>query len=171
MPFTPFHLGPSFLIGMLFLSQLNMAAMLLSSIIIDIEPIYCIISHSCPIHGVLHTYVGVTALSLTGVTAAIYVTKKQLQRISDALGIKQTYSLRSIAIGALIGGWSHVFLDSFLYPELLPFWPILLTNPFVGIIDNDTIYLTTIIGFVGGALLYFWKLKTALKAKSGRANI
>jgi len=165
MPFTPFHFGPSFLIGMLFLSQMNMAATLLASVAIDIEPIYCILSSSCPLHGVLHTYLGATAFSLVVVTTIIYFSRKHLQRISDALGIRQAYSLKSIVIGSLIGGWSHVFLDSFLYPELMPFWPVLRSNPFVGVTNNDAIYLITIIGFVAGAMLYFWKLKTILNAE------
>jgi hypothetical protein len=86
MPFTPFHFGPSFLIGMLFASHLNMAAILLASVAIDIEPIYCLVTNSCPLHGILHTYLGATGLSLF-VTPVIYLGKKPLQRLSELLGI------------------------------------------------------------------------------------
>ncbi len=165
MPFTPFHFGPSFLIGILFVGNVNMASILLASVAMDIEPIYCISSSSCPLHGFLHTYVGATVLSLAGVSAAIYFARKQLTGVSDALGVRQDYSLKSIIIGALIGGWSHVFLDSFLYPDLLPLWPVLPTNPFVGILDSQATYLITIIGFIAGAAAYFWRLNSILRAE------
>jgi membrane-bound metal-dependent hydrolase YbcI (DUF457 family) len=129
MPFTPFHFGPSFLIGILLVSHLNMAAILFASVAIDIEPIYCLATDSCPLHGILHTYLGATVLSVL-VIPIIYLSKKQLQRLSDLLGVTQDYSIKSIVIGAVVGGWSHIFLDSFLYSELLPFWPIVNDNPF-----------------------------------------
>jgi membrane-bound metal-dependent hydrolase YbcI (DUF457 family) len=164
MPFTPFHFGPPFLIGMLFVNQVNMAAILFTSVAVDIEPIYCLISNTCGLHGILHTYLGAAAFSLALGGSIIYFCRKQLKRISDALGIVQDYSLTSILIGALIGGWSHVFLDSFMYSDIVPFWPID-TNPFLGIISNENTYLVTIVGFVGGAILYFWKLRSILKAE------
>lgn len=167
MPFTPFHFGPSFLLGMLFVSHVNMAAILLASVIIDIEPIYCLTTDSCRLHGILHTYVGATTLSVF-VIPAIYFGKKPLQRLSELFGVRQDYSIKSIVIGSLVGALSHVFLDSFLYSELLPFWPIVNSNPFVGLLNSDTVYLITIIGFVAGATVYFWRLKGILKA--GKAN-
>jgi hypothetical protein len=164
MPFTPFHFGPAFLIGILFMTHINMAAILLASVAIDIEPIYCLTTDSCTLHGVLHTYTGAT-LSTLFVIPIIYFAKRPLQRLSDVLGVRQNYSIKSIVVGALVGAWSHVFLDSFLYSDLLPFWPISNENPFVGLLNSDTVYLITIIGFVVGGAVYFWKLKNILKAE------
>jgi membrane-bound metal-dependent hydrolase YbcI (DUF457 family) len=85
--------------------------------------------------------------------------------LSELLGIKQNYSVKSIVFGAIVGGWSHVFLDSFLYSELLPFWPVVSNNPFFGLLGSDTIYLITIVGFIAGAAVYFSKLKGILKGE------
>lgn len=164
MPFTPFHFGPAFFIGILFASHVNMAAILFTSVAIDIEPIYCLASDSCPLHGFLHTYVGTTLLSAVAVPI-IYFGRKPLQKLSEHLGLKQDYSVLSIIIGTLPGGWSHIFLDSFLYPELEPFWPVTDNNPFVGLLSSDNVYLITVLGFVGGAAIYFWKLRNIIRTE------
>ena len=164
MPFTPFHFGPAFFIGILFVNQVNMASILLTSVLVDIEPIYCLASDSCPLHGVFHTYIGATALSAISIPL-VYFGKKPLQKLSDHLGVRQGYSIKTIALGAMLGGWSHVFLDSFLYSELMPFWPLMNNNPFTGLLSNATIIVITVVGFVAGAALYFWKLKNLLKAE------
>jgi membrane-bound metal-dependent hydrolase YbcI (DUF457 family) len=68
-----------------------------------------------------------------------------------------------------VGGWSHVFLDSFLYTDLSPFWPISFGNPFVGLLSFDAVLLVTIAGFAIGAAIYFWRLKRILgEAKQKR---
>ena len=164
MPFTPFHFGPAFLIGIRFVGHINMAAILLASVALDIEPIYCLATDSCAPHGILHSYVGASMLSMS-VIPIIHFAKKPLKRLSDALGVKQGYSIKSIVIGSIVGAWSHVFLDSFLYSDLSPFWPVSNRNPVVGLLSSDTVYVITIIGFVAGAAAYFLKLKGTLKAE------
>ncbi len=156
MPLTPFHLGPCFLIGLLFPRHVNMAALLLASVAIDIEPIYCVLN-DCQLHGILHSYVGAAAFSLAVVAVLIYISRGQLRRLSEWLGHAQDYSPKSIIAGTLVGTWSHVLLDSFMHFDVTPFWPVL-ENPFLRIIDNGTVYLITVIGFVAGAGLYFFRL-------------
>lgn len=133
-----------------------MAAILLASIAIDVEPIYCLLN-GCQLHGILHTYAGAAAFSLAVVTVLIYLGKGQLQRLSERLGLAQDYSLKSILAGTMVGAWSHVLLDSFMHFDVTPFWPIL-ENPFLRIIDSGSIYLITVIGFIAGGAVYFLKL-------------
>ena len=38
MPFTPFHLGPGLLLGLLLLSYVDLPTFLLASVIVDVEP-------------------------------------------------------------------------------------------------------------------------------------
>lgn len=163
MPLTPFHLGPSFLIGLLFPRHVNMAALLLGSVAIDVEPIYCLLN-DCQLHGILHSYVGAAAFSLAVVAVLIYVGRKHLQKLSRQLGHVQDYSLKSIITGTLVGASSHVLLDSFMHFDVTPFWPFL-ENPFLRIIDNGTIYLITTVGFVAGAGLYFFRLSRLRKER------
>lgn len=114
----------------------------------------------------LHTYVGATVFALILVTAIIYQGRKQLKQVSDMLKVEQNYSIKSIATSALVGGWSHIFLDSPMHFDITPFWPAL-ENPMLQIVDNGTNYLITIAGFALGGIFYFWriyKLKSAMNA-------
>jgi membrane-bound metal-dependent hydrolase YbcI (DUF457 family) len=106
-----------------------MAALLLASVAVDVEPIYCLLS-DCQLHGILHSYVGAAAFSLAVVSVLIYIGKNQLRRLSGRLGHAQDYPLKSIIAGTLIGAWSHVLLDSFMHFDVTPFWPVL-ENPFL----------------------------------------
>ncbi|NHJ12817.1 MAG: hypothetical protein EAX95_04035 [Candidatus Thorarchaeota archaeon] len=65
MPFTPYHLGPAFLIGVIFFPALDVAALLLSSVTIDIEPLAMLMfGIPGPLHGYLHTFLGATVMAI-----------------------------------------------------------------------------------------------------------
>ena len=152
MPFTPFHLGPTFLVGMISRQRINLVAILLASIIVDIRAIYCFFTQSYPLHGPLHTYLGASSLCFF-LIIGIYISRKYLKNLSKVFNIEEDYSLQSIVLGTILGAWSHVLLDSFLYPEMSPLWPIE-GNPFLGLIPSSWIYFFCAISFMIGGLLY-----------------
>ena len=156
MPFTPFHLGTALFLGEIFEKRINMAAIMLGSIIVDIRATYCFFTGCQPLHGPLHTYLGATLLALL-VVIGIYGGRHILEKITLRLRMKQDYSLYSIIAGALIGTWSHVLLDSFLYTDIIPLWPLEL-NPFYGILSFSLVYSVCIGCFVLGSFIFFYKL-------------
>lgn len=130
MPLTPFHLGPALLFGLLF--RLNVPALLVGSVILDIEALYLLLTGADYLHGVFHSYLGASIVSL-------------------ALGLL----FRKIFLSFLVGTYSHVFLDSFLYLDMQPFWPANV-NPFLGLIDSGSVYGFSIIAFfVAAGMLLF----------------
>jgi len=59
IPFTPYHLGPSGLFGILFLKWVDLPTLLIASIILDVEPILVIVFNlPYPIHGFFHSFLG-----------------------------------------------------------------------------------------------------------------
>ena len=157
MPLTPFHLGPMLLVGMIFSKRINIASILLACIFIDIRTIYCFFWGECHLHGPLHTYLGATLFAFT-IFLIVFYSKNILAIITDKLQIEQSYSEKSIIIGALIGSWSHVFFDSFMHNDITPFWP-LLENPLLGIIDNSTNYNLAILCFIVGVMIFGYKIR------------
>jgi len=153
MPFTPFHLGPAFLLGEMFEKRINLISIILGSIIIDVRATYCLFSGCRPLHGPLHTFLNATVIALL-LSIFLFSQKEWLQKITDKLRIERTYSFISIAIGTLIGTFSHVLLDSFLYTDTRPLWPFSL-NPFLGIAGSGTIYLLCMISFLPAMIIYF----------------
>lgn len=155
MPLTPFHLGPTFLIGIIFQRQINIIAILLASTVIDVRTMYCFFLSGCQLHGPLHTYLG-AIIFVIPIIIIIFILKKPLSKITNKLKINQSFSIKSIILGSLIGAWSHVFFDSFMHHDITPFWPIL-ENPLYGMISTQMNYTITAISFFIGCGIYFYK--------------
>lgn len=157
MPFTPFHLGPAFLLGEIFRKKVSLISILLGSIIIDVRATYCLFAGSRPLHGPLHTFLSATVIAFL-LAGVLFSQKLWLQRINDKMRIKQTYSFMALLAGSLIGTWSHVLLDSFLYTDIRPFWP-LTANPFIGIVGSGPIYLLCLLSFLVATGIYLHRYR------------
>jgi membrane-bound metal-dependent hydrolase YbcI (DUF457 family) len=108
------------------------------------------ISYQGYLHGPFHTYALATLVALG--LAIVY--KK----------IKKDPSFRKILASSFIGVYSHIFLDSFLYTDIQPFYPLNI-NPFYMTISSSTIYNFCYISFPIALLVWKYKLsnKTSLK--------
>jgi membrane-bound metal-dependent hydrolase YbcI (DUF457 family) len=64
-----------------------------------------------------------------------------------------------------MGVYSHIFLDSFLYGEMMPFYPSP-GNPFVNLLSSyesyTIIYRFCGIAFILGIILYFYKIRKGI---------
>ncbi|MDI6846652.1 MAG: metal-dependent hydrolase [Candidatus Bathyarchaeia archaeon] len=162
MPFTPFHLGPALLFGLAFSSIFDLPTLLIASVIPDVEP-FCILlfNLSGEPHSFFHSYLGSSILAVL-VTVIVYPLRDLLNRIMVVFRISQKSSFKKILFASFIGVYSHVFLDSFLYSEMKPLYP-LQGNPFVDIIPtyiaDGVIYGFCGISFIFGVTLYLYKIR------------
>lgn len=155
MPFTPFHLGPAFLLGELFEKKVNLISILLGSIVIDVRAAYCLFTGCRPLHGPLHTFLSATVIAFL-LAWVLFSQGYGLQKITEKLKIEQTYSFMSVMTGAIIGTWSHVLFDSFLYTDIRPLWP-LESNPFLGLVDSEAMYLMCLLSFLPATGIYYYR--------------
>ncbi|TXT57046.1 MAG: conserved membrane protein of unknown function [Candidatus Thorarchaeota archaeon] len=157
MPFTPYHFGPALLLGMVFLPFTSLFALLIGSVIIDLEPLIVLFFNlSLPLHGFFHSYLGATIAALLLSPTMIFL-KKHLSFIFEIFRIKDSSSRLSIIVSCFIGTYSHVFLDSFLYIEMSPLIP-LLGNPFVGLTNPLFVYGVCVICGLVGVFLFIIRL-------------
>jgi len=159
MPFTPFHLGPALLIGLLFFPYIDITVICIASVIIDVEPAYYLFFTSKgPYHGIFHSYLMAT---LVGVALSIvaHFTREQYLKILRLFGLQQETNVKRIISSALIGTYSHIFLDMFMYPEMKPFYP-LEENPFLYQLSIVTVYEFCIIAFILAFLLCIVRVKS-----------
>jgi len=164
MPFTPFHLGPTFLIGLLLFPSLDLASFLVAGVIVDVEPFYLMSQRGPYLHGFFHSYLGA---SIFGVLVAVgmYSIRGGSQRILELFWIQQRSSFWKILFTSLLGVYSHVFLDSFLYWDIKPLYPLEL-NPFLNTVSAYSVYGFCGISFLLGFVVYAYR---AVKARmSGR---
>jgi membrane-bound metal-dependent hydrolase YbcI (DUF457 family) len=164
VPFTPFHWGPALLIGFMIFPLLNIPILIVSSVIIDIEPLLLNLQH-----GFFHSYLGATIVGLLVAAVAIPL-RKPVEWVSTHLVmLPQTVSFRNALLTSLFGVWLHVFLDSFLYPEMKPFLPFD-GNPFLDLVSMDVIYEIALLSFVPAFALYLLRIYLNIRKRRRSEN-
>jgi len=156
MPVTPFHLGPVLLLGILVFPALYLPALLLGSVIPDIEA-FLYLSHgvgSHP-HGIMHTYLGGTVVGIL-LGLILYSFRKFTQRMMNSVRLGQNSSPARILASSILGVYSHVFLDSFLYTDIEPFFPSGF-NPFYEMVGWGEVYILCTITLILGFFAYIYK--------------
>jgi len=159
MPFTPFHLGPGLLVGLLLLSFIDFPTFLIASVIVDVEPLLVLTFNlNYPLHGFFHSLLGgtLTAFLLALVMRPI---RKQISPLLSFFKLEQKVSFKRILVAALSGIYIHILLDSRMYTDIRPFYP-LEYNPLLttGIFAGLDVYIFCIWSFCGAAIIYVIRL-------------
>jgi hypothetical protein len=157
MPFTPYHFGPGLLLGLVLFPFIDIPTMIVASVILDFEPLAVIfLNLPSPLHGFFHTYLGATIVAII-LSLTIWPMRGSLNKIVSIFGLHQESSFRHILPASLIGVYSHVFLDSFIYSEMNPFFP-LIGNPFIGILMVSDVYNCCIYFGLLGLGVYIFRI-------------
>lgn len=169
MPITPFHFGPGALIKAAAPSRVSWTVFAFANCAIDIETISYFVVTGIPQHGHLHSFAGATALGLLLAVPARRICEAWLrwwnrqQHPEDKrwLGTSETITPFAAYTGALLGGWTHVFLDGIMHADVKPFWPLQASNPFHLLISIDALHLACAIsGAVAIALLALQRIRS-----------
>ena len=124
----------------------------------DIEPFITLVFNlNYPPHGYLHTLIGAFAIGLV-LSYLMYVSEEILSPLWRRLLLESEpcYNLRAFAIAGVSGAILHVLMDSLLYSDIKPLYPIPINplyNPGLTIIIYDTCIFLGILG-----LLYYFYL-------------
>jgi len=142
MPITPYHFGPGAAIHSMAPRRISFLAFCVANVLTDVEPLYHILRHQHPIHGFFHTYLGAT------VTAAVTVAGFAAARVP-----RPNLRLGPVAVGALIGTWSHVLLDSLMASDVHPLAPFTDANPLLDAIPYEMLIAGCVISGGAGLIL------------------
>ena len=148
MPFTPFHFGPGALVHSAAPKHISFLAFCGANVLVDVEPLYYMITGGYPIHRFFHTYVGATVAGLIFVLLFALVRRFGMPLLTLLrLG---NLSLRAVALGAFAGTYSHVLLDSLMHADMRPFAPFSDATPLLGAISLRALHgFCVIAGAVG----------------------
>jgi membrane-bound metal-dependent hydrolase YbcI (DUF457 family) len=140
MPFTPFHFGPALLLYGVFVF-FDPIALIFGAILVDLEPaLVMFLRLNSPLHGFTHSILGVFLL-LPVVFFATVITRRLLPDIDFFFtSKKREFKFGLIVASALVGSFSHIFLDSFMYPEMNLAWPLPYSNPLLNMVSSLIIY-------------------------------
>jgi membrane-bound metal-dependent hydrolase YbcI (DUF457 family) len=148
MPITPFHIIAAAPIKAIIPRYFSWSIFTLTNILIDLEPITYFIFTDIPSHKFFHTIFGATLL---GLICALYFRRlctnylikwnKNLHPI-DRKWLEITnpkINLFEAIFGGIIGAWSHLILDSFMHPDIKPFWPFTSENTLLDYYSNNSV--------------------------------
>ncbi len=134
MPFTPFHFGPAALLKAVFPKHFSLIAFIFVQVIIDLETLYHLLKHEEPLHQFLHTYAGCNL----AVIAAVLIYRPLHNFFLEELTWSATF------ISAIIGAYSHVFLDSIMHLDVKPWMPFTQGNAMWHVINVGHLHLLCI---------------------------
>ncbi len=131
MPFTPFHLGPGLAVKAIAGRHFSFLVFGFSQVAIDVEPLVHILRGDPVLHGFTHTYLGATLIGAASVLVGRPVCQFLLRRWHPGeqypfqVWLRGTGEISWVAaiIGAFVGTYSHVFLDSLMHRDLRPLAP------------------------------------------------
>lgn len=161
MPFTPFHLGPVLLLGVLLYRWVDLPTLLVSSVIIDVRAALVVFGPlKPPVHGILTTVAGGTVIAVL-VTAVVSSLPDSIDRLLGRVRLTDGVSRGAIFTGSVLGVSSHVALDSILYTDARPFYPVAWNPFFVDGVKFIPVYagctLAGILGIVAFAVTYRYR--------------
>jgi hypothetical protein len=132
MPLTPAHIGPAVLIGALAGRKLNLAVLITSTVLIDLEVLILGFERGLFIyHGFFHTFIGATFFGLIfgmivflliqfswKIKDFFYADNLKYRRFREGLSHSWLFSYKCITISAIIGAYSHIALDWLFYDDI-----------------------------------------------------
>lgn len=153
MPFTPFHLGPALGLGLPLRKYIHTPTFILASVIIDVEPfLVLVLGLRYPLHGYLHTFLLAFFVGLV-LGCAMFLLERLLRPTYQMFLLEPSVELNltSFTLAGTSGTALHVLLDSPLYGDTRPFYPLAanpLHNPAVSLEVYSTCVWFGIFGIV-----------------------
>lgn len=161
MPFTPFHLGPAIVIGLLALKYLDFPTFVAANLVVDWRAtlvFFDIIEG--PLHSWPSTFPGsiVTAAALG--TSMLFL-RPRIDRIMQDVGIEQDFGRKKIFAAAFTGVFLHVMIDAFHHPNVYAFM-VEGFRPFYGLMSTGEVRLVCTALLVFSVPLYIYHVRDRL---------
>ncbi len=154
MPFTPFHMGPGIFIKSLFQGGFSLMVFGWTQIIMDIQPLFVLLSGQGHLHGFSHTYIGASLIAVFSAVTGKHLSEYFLTRYKVA---KQGFRITWLVavISAAIGAISHVVIDSIMHSDVEPYYPFYSVNPLLGMVSIPMLHNICLLSGALGAVVFY----------------
>ena len=130
-----------------------------AQVIMDIQPLFVLITGDGHLHGFSHTFVGATLLGLFSAVSGKYLMEfgmKMVDASPPKTGKERVPISWLVAFAsACIGTYSHVVLDSIMHSDVQPYFPFSLANHFLGLVAVGPLHQFCLYSGLVGSVLYF----------------
>ncbi len=166
MPITPFHFGPGAAFHAIAPKHVSFLAFAAANVLIDVEPLYFMLTRQYPLHRFFHTYVG-ASLVVAATIVLFVVARRFAARFWLPNVLKwQELGVLPVAVGASAGSYSHIVLDSFMHHDIAPLAPFSNANPLLQAVSLTTLDWSCLAaGLAALVLLAVRRLLPAEKAR------
>jgi len=146
--------------------HISFVSFVAANVLIDIEPLYYMLTKQYPLHRFFHTYVGAGLVSIAAVLLIILCGAVSKNLFPSMFAKFFSSSVGATIFGAVLGSYSHIVLDSVMHTDIRPLAPFSQANNLLGVISLSSLHwLCIYAGLFGIALL---GLRYALKIKTIR---
>jgi membrane-bound metal-dependent hydrolase YbcI (DUF457 family) len=154
VPITPFHFGPGAVVHAFAPRHVSFLAFCSANVLIDIEPLYYMVTRQYPLHRFFHTYIGATIITV--VTACIFFVALKLALRVRLPNLFQWQDLKSssVLLGAAVGSYSHIVLDSVMHHDIVPLSPFSRANALYGIVPLGTLHLFCVLSAIVALVIF-----------------
>lgn len=153
MPFTPFHMGPALVVKALAQRRFSLMVFGWSQIIMDLQPLYVLLTGHGHLHGFTHTLIGAALLGVCAAVSGKYAGTWGLRLLREARHLPITWPVAFLS--AFIGTFSHVIIDSIMHVDLQPFYPFSEDSPLYRLIGIDSLHWWCLGAALAGSALYY----------------
>jgi len=119
-------LGPAFAIGLPLRKFLHVPTFVIANVILDVEPFLVLyLRFDYPLHGYLHTFLSALFVGLL-LGYVMFNFERFFQPLYRKLLLEPSggLSIKSFLLSGAFGTMLHIFFDSPLYSDILPFFPL-----------------------------------------------
>jgi len=150
MPFTPFHMGPGILIKSILQGSFSLLIFGFTQIMMDLQPLFSIITGFGDLHGFSHTYIGATLIGIISGIFGRYIIYFIIKYRKIAINL----SWKTVFVSAFIGSYSHIILDSIMHSDMNPYYPVSISNNLFNILSNQMLHDFCLASGAAGFVLY-----------------
>ena len=156
-------MGPGMLIKSLLHGSFSLMIFGWSQILMDLQPLFAMITNEDKLHGFSHTFFGASLIAIIAVLTGKHLSEFCLRITGYSNSNKPIKIFWFVAfLSAFIGTYSHVVLDAIMHSDVEPYYPFSMTNNFLSILPVQLLHEFCIFsGVIGGGIFYyiqyFWK--------------
>ncbi len=133
---------------------MSLLTFLAVQVVIDVEPLYYLMTDDLPLHRFTHTGLGATTMGF--LTVLCMMALRQVPHIQTTLAGTRELETASLCLGALMGAGSHLVLDSIMHWDVRILSPFTDINSLFGLLEWDSLNWMCIgTGVVGAGLLAY----------------
>jgi hypothetical protein len=154
MPFTPYHMGPGIMLKALLQGSFSLMVFGWAQILMDLQPLFAMMSGIGQLHGFSHTYFGAALIAIAAAGTGKYLAEWALVTIVRIMALV-SISWWVAFLSAFIGTFSDVLIDSLMHGDIQPWFPFSNSNALLGFISVAALHKLCLYSGLAGTVIYF----------------